>query len=505
MEDIKQLKCENETLSLENKRLTEKIKNTKEFVKVYFKDQLNRIKEIEKNGIYNAETFSYLVGDIGRSLYNTTLNETNNDPTTNKKPSQGRLSTNKENRRARYEDVVVEPSKDCRISCTTSNKNNKQTTINVGKWQDIFYNGKSNNEQQSNKNKQTLGSTAKPFSNQEHFKNLRIASNKNFDQEIKNSKPQETQNFLDPDLTLCLPIGPPFKSSTQIESDKNKEKFNNTTQNPSKEILKNQKAIPNAEDGQFLDPDMTLRSPIGPPSKSSTPQGPSSGEQPKKFTLAFSPPPTSPSLLSNEDSERLRCTLLPQIISMEGEVPVETQPKSPTILTRSHSFTRTTILVAASPDLRTPKRKRNNMSFGSLLASESPGSKQVIVNDSAVLGEHLGTRLSSDDESRNQPSKMPAKNHTLSPDIIVLDDSDFAKPNSTGVPRKKSKTSVANESALNTSSLLFFSPQTSNSPVPSSSKTLQSDNESNEMRGNEEIDQVFIVIYDLRWEGVPFY
>jgi hypothetical protein len=59
---------------------------------------------------------------------------------------------------------------------------------------------------------------------------------------------------------------------------------------------------------------------------------------------------------------------------------------------------------------------------------------------------------------------MPAKNHTLSPDIIVLDDSDFVKPNSTGVPRKKSKTSVANESALNTSSLLFSSPQTSNSP-----------------------------------------
>jgi hypothetical protein len=337
-----------------------------------------------------------------RSLYNTTLNETNNDPTTNKKPSQGRLSTNKENRRARYEDV--EPSKDCRISWTTSNKNNKQTAINVGKWQDIFYNGKSNNGQHSNKNKQTLDSTTKSFSNHEHFKNLGTTSNKNFDQEIKTSKPQETQNFLDPDLTLCLPIGPPFKSSTQIESDKNKEKFNNTTQNPSKEILKNQKTIPNAEDSHFLDPDLTLRSPIGPPSKSSTPQGRNSGEEPKKFTLAFSPPPTSPSLLSNEDSEG--CTLLPQIISMEGEVPEETQPKSPTILTRSHSFTRTTILATASPDHRTPKRKRNNMSFGSLLASEDSNSKQVIVNDSAVLGEHLRTRLSSDDESRNQSSKV---------------------------------------------------------------------------------------------------
>ena len=287
------------------------------------------------------------------------------------------------------------------------NRDNKQTIINTGKWQDIFYNGKKN-DQSPNKNKQTLDITTKRLPSQEHLKNQKSASNKNLNFKIKNSKPQEIQNFLDPDLTLSSSqIGPPFKSSTQIESDKNKEKFDNTTQSaiPSQEILKNQKTIPNAQDSTFPDPDLTLRSPIGPPSKSSTPQDPNSCEEPKKFTLAFSSQQTSPSLLSNEDSEGLQCTLLPQILSMEGEVPEQTQPQSPTILTRSHSLTRTTILVESSPDHKTPKRKRDDISFGSLLASECSRSKQEKVDDSTILG-GTRTKQASEDEGRKHPSKV---------------------------------------------------------------------------------------------------
>ena len=294
------------------------------------------------------------------------------------------MSTNKGNRRTRYEDV--EPSSDFRHPATTSSKDGKHTAVNTEKYQNKYSNIK-RNEQLFKENKHTLDTTGKDFSTQEHLNNRKTASNKNSNVGSKNSKPQGNQNFLDPDITLCLPIGPPFKSSTQIES---KEKVNSTahTGASTEEISKNQ-----MQESQLLEPDLTLRSPIGPPSRSSTPQGPTSGEEPEKFTLARSPERNSPSILSNVDSEGLRCTLLPQILSMEGEVPEQTQPLSPTILTRSHSFTRTSV-----SDNRTPKRKRNDESFGSLLASKQ-------VDDSTVLGE-ARTKLAGEHGNRNQCSKV---------------------------------------------------------------------------------------------------
>ena len=172
LEVIKLLESENEKLLTENGRLvenaksatenlerateevsklTEKSNNSIKFVKVYFKDQLNRMKEIEKKGIYNAETFSYLIGDIGRSLCNTTFNESN-ESATNRKPGHGRLSINKQNSRSRYEEVEL--SKDGRNPSNILDKDRKQTTLRIGKWQDTFYAGKRHDEL-STINKQT--------------------------------------------------------------------------------------------------------------------------------------------------------------------------------------------------------------------------------------------------------------------------------------------------------------------------------------------------------------
>jgi hypothetical protein len=284
------------------------------------------------------------------------------------------------------------------------NKDGKQqTTISVGKWQNInnFYNAK-NRDGLHGKNERSDDIGTKKFAGQEHSKNSKnqkAAPNKiDSNLEVKSFKPPEIENVLDPNVTLPTPIGPPFECSTQMESDKNRETYDDVTQFviPSDEIWKSKKTIPSTDDSNFLDPDLTLRSPIGPPSKASTPQGPKSGEEPKKFTLAFSSPPTSPSLLGNEDSEGLRGTLLPQIPSMEGEVPEESQPRSPTILTRSHSLTRTTILVSSSPDQQTPKRKREDISFGSLLDLDGSRTKHGKIDDIKVLGE---TRHGGENES----------------------------------------------------------------------------------------------------------
>ena len=188
---------------------------------------------------------------------------------------------------------------------------------------------------------------------------------------------------MDPDITISWPIGP-FKSSTQIEPE---EKLTHTAVS-TEEISEN-----HVQDGLLLDPDLTLRSPIGPPSKSSTPQGPASGEEPKEFTMAHCPEQKSPSILRNADIDGLMGKLLPQILAMEGEVVEETQPKSPTILTRSRSFTRTSV-----SDDRTPKRKRDDVSFGSILASKQ-------VDDSTVLDE-TKTRPTTANENGNQCSKV---------------------------------------------------------------------------------------------------
>lgn len=328
-----------------------------------------------------------------RSLCNTSFgndsnnNESNNNNTVlNKKPCQGKLSTNKGNRRTRYEDV--EPSRDFRNPSTTSRKDGKHTTTNVEKCQEYSSNRK-RNEQLLKENKQTLDIIGEDFSAQEHLNDRKTVLNKNTNVQIKNSNPRGDQ-FLDPDISLCLPIGQPFKSSTQIES---KERVNSAAHTgvSTQEISKNQ-----MQENHFMDPDLTLRSPIGPPSRSSTPQGPTSGEEPKKFALSRSPERNSPSIVSNVDSEGLRCTLLPQLLSMEGEVPEQTQPQSPTILVRSDSFTRT-----SASDNRTPKRKRNDVSFGSVLACKE-------VEDSTVLGD-ARTKVAGESGNRNQSSKVSSQ------------------------------------------------------------------------------------------------
>lgn len=159
------------------------------------------------------------------------------------------------------------------------------------------------------------------------------------------------------------------------------------------------------QDSLLLDPDLTLRSPIGPPSKSSTPQGPASDEEPKEFTQAHSPEQKSPSILSNADIDGLVGKLLPQILAMEGEVVEETQPKSPTILTRSRSFTRTSVSDPVVERKSTPKRKRDDVSFGSLLAS-----KQV---DGSTVLDDTKTKLTGANENRNQCTKVSSAMSTL--------------------------------------------------------------------------------------------
>ena len=289
----------------------------------------------------------------------------------------------------------MELSKDCRNPSNVLDKDSKLTTIRTGKWQDTFYTGKRHDEL-SNKNKQTVDISKTKFC-QAHLKNHRAASNNNFNLGMKNCRHQNFENFLDPNVTLSTPIGPPLECSTQIKSSKNKEKFDNITQSIVPKI-KNKKTISNGDDINLLDPELTLRSPIGLPSKSSTPLDPKPDEEPKKFTLTFSPPQTSPSLLSNENNEGVQDALLPQILPMEGEVPEETQPLSPTILTRSHSLTRTTGLVASSPDRhRIPKRKWDDLSFGSLFGSDS--SQEEKVDDDTAL-DKAKTRHPNQDEGR---------------------------------------------------------------------------------------------------------
>ena len=243
-------------------------------------------------------------------------------------------------------------------------------------------NNRKRNERLFKGNKLTID--IKAISTEGHSNLRKTDSNKNANLEIKNSKPHEDENFLDPDITISWPIGHSFKSSTQIEL---KEKLTHTAVS-TEEITKN-----HVQDSLLLDPDLTLRSPIGPPSTSSTPQGPASGEEPKEFTLAHSPEQKSQSILSNADVDGLMGKLLPEILAMEGEVVEETQPKSPTILTRSRSFTRTSV-----SDDRKPKRKRDDVSFGSLFASKQ-------VDDSTVLNQ-TKTKPTGENENGNQCSKV---------------------------------------------------------------------------------------------------
>lgn len=126
-----------------------------------------------------------------------------------------------------------------------------------------------------------------------------------------------------------------------------------------------------AQNKNFLDPDLTLRSPIGPPSRASTPQDACSGEESRMFedsklTVDFQQ--TSPSLIRTECVEDLRCTLLPRLLSVDGEIRESSEPQSPTIPTRSHSIMKN-MDNDVSPEIRNAKRKRSlDVTFGSLLA-----------------------------------------------------------------------------------------------------------------------------------------
>ncbi|XP_028405983.1 uncharacterized protein LOC114528523 [Dendronephthya gigantea] len=458
LEDVKRLKAKNEEVLLENKRLSEKYEKAKKFVKIYFADQLIRMKEIEKNGIYNAETFSYLVGDIARSVSETTLLAEIENDEMNKKPLHGKLSLNKENKRTRYEDV--KPSKDHTNNSTSSNISitNTLTTKNTEeKKRDVLV------SQKQNKNDETLDPRKTTFS-KEHDLGGQMGL-KNQSGKIKSYNILDIQTVLDASSSTPVSIGSPAKTSTQIKSVENI--FDNTTQFifPSQEnekFLRKSSSKSGTTDNSNLDPNLTLRLPLSPPSKCSTPQDLRFEEEPKKSPLAFSPTQTSPSILGGEDGEGLGGTFFSQIPLMEGEVPEQTVPQSPTIHTRSHSVTRTAILAATSPSPEQKKRKRSDISFGSILTSESLGSKQE-VNESSASGER---RLSSKSENRKKPSDLSSsKNKTPSPDFIFLDDSGFLKPSSTEIPRKKPKIiSVTKESSLDKSSLLFASPQTSVSP-----------------------------------------
>lgn len=259
----------------------------------------------------------------------------------------------------------MKPSRDQTAHSATSNISNTLTTKNIEEKRDVFDYGK-----QQNNNEETLDLHKTTFST----------------------------------------IGPPSKTSTQMTQIKSVEnKLDNTTNaifpSPVNEKLQRKSSsISGNTESNNLDPELTLGLLLSPPSKCSTPQGLCFDEEPKKFALAFSPPQTSPPILTGEDSEGLRCTRFSPIPLMEGEVPEQTQPQSPTILTRSHSVTRTIILAAASSEHRTPKRKRNDLSFGSILTSKSLGSKQV-VNERSALGETI-TRIPSENESRKQLSNV---------------------------------------------------------------------------------------------------
>ena len=125
----------------------------------------------------------------------------------------------------------------------------------------------------------------------------------------------------------------------------------------------------------FLDPNLTLRSPIGPPSRASTPQESCSGNERKNFNFENSNIAVgchmsqSPSLLAELDMEDLKCSLLPRLVSLNGEIPEMSEPQSPTIPSRSHMISKNSQDTEVPLECKRTKRRRNlDMTFGSLLA-----------------------------------------------------------------------------------------------------------------------------------------
>ena len=124
----------------------------------------------------------------------------------------------------------------------------------------------------------------------------------------------------------------------------------------------------------FLDPNLTLRSPIGPPSRASTPQESSSGNERKNISFDNSNMTVgcdmsqSPLLLAELDMQDSKCSLLPCLVSLDGEIPEMSEPQSPTIPSRSHMISKHSKDTEVPLECKSTKRKRNlDMTFGSLL------------------------------------------------------------------------------------------------------------------------------------------
>lgn len=349
-----------------------------------------------------------------------------------KKPCHSKLSTNKAKKRARYENVNIDASAKANCRSPSTKENYKQTAMkrtNVGKWENIFYGGETNGTGRQNKQTHDISST-KSLTDQKNLKgNSSKDPKKSSHAKKKNSEVDEFQTqknpqsssdetssaikirsrelpglFFDPDETLAYPIGPPGKSSTKLECTDNNSNEKTEVTIPNETVLDNfdlkNKSQTILDDPSVLDPDLTVRSPIGPPSKSSTPRGSSYGVEASQCTLACSPQQYSPSILSDED---IRSAILPEELSMKGQVPEE-ETQSPTIVMRSHCLTKTTIAVTSSPDQKTPKRKADDLSFDSLLGSGGSKSKQGKLDTTSVSESKIG--LSREDARSKQLCKV---------------------------------------------------------------------------------------------------
>ncbi|XP_046864117.1 DNA endonuclease RBBP8-like [Xenia sp. Carnegie-2017] len=393
----------------EIKRLTEKLRTTKRFVKFYLTEQLKRMKEIEMKGKYNLDSFSYLVGDIGMSFCDAIMNESNNNhnETCNKQTFR-KLTCDKETK------LLYNNNADVDKTTFEGMKNNSND-----EWDKIT------------------------IENQTTF-------NKNL--ETKTSKTPK-----DPDVTFYDPLSSPSQSNTQREPYKKTSGQRTLTKNEIVSHNQNTSSISNLS--------LNISSPIGPPSKTSTPQ--------HCLISPLNSPPSSPSILRQLDNEGTECKL-----STSSPDHLSQQTHSPStnftnvISTATHCMTKADVVPLMSSDERIAKRKRNDSLFGSLLTSCHLETSTNETGNSKSI------------ESKTKQLKMevtenrPIVNSSL--EVIVVDEIDFLEP--TDVTEKASICSATEKkTSFNSSSLLFPSPQPNPSPVATIDICNEDDEERNEI------------------------
>lgn len=158
----------------------------------------------------------------------------------------------------------------------------------------------------------------------------------------------------DPDVTFYDPLSSLSQSNTQ------REPYKRTS--GQRTLPKNEIVSHNQNTSSISNLSLNISSPIGPPSKTSTPQ---------HCTISpINSPPSSPSILMqlvNEGTECKLSTSSPDHLSQQTHSPSTNFTN--VISTATHCMTKADVVPLMSSDERIAKRKRNDSLFGSLLTS----------------------------------------------------------------------------------------------------------------------------------------